>query len=390
MSGSKAGEHDYLRSLLKHFFQYEEWQTWFVDSLEGDFKSMSKTLQTLIPSFPNKIESMRKSIRLNQNFLNACAQTAAPILRQDRVDPMKVPMSELDESHMSRLTSILRQMCREWSDEGKEERDQCFKPLIDVLEARFPDKAARHKIRVLVPGCGLARLPWDIASKGFSCEGNEFTWFMLLPARVVLSCSHRQQYAICPYATETKNVKSAEQQMRRVAVPDVNPSSMGRKPDGSPFLTLSSGDWMDIYKGDGSWDCIVTCFFIDTAKNVLTYLEKISRLLRPGGIWVNLGPLLYHYGTDEMRKSKIESNIKHLDQPASSSGGGGGGGAAEEPIGGGEQSVELSYEELKEALPHFGLKMEEEKTGLYCQYCQDPHSFKHQSYRCVHFVCTKV
>jgi carnosine N-methyltransferase len=39
----------------------------------------------------------------------------------------------------------------------------------------------------------------------------------------------------------------------------------------------------------------VTCFFLDTAHNVIEYIERIAAILKPGGLWVNLGPLLYHY-----------------------------------------------------------------------------------------------
>lgn len=34
--------------------------------------------------------------------------------------------------------------------------------------------------RVLVPGAGLGRLPLEIAARGYSCQGNEFSYFMLL------------------------------------------------------------------------------------------------------------------------------------------------------------------------------------------------------------------
>jgi carnosine N-methyltransferase len=44
-----------------------------------------------------------------------------------------------------------------------------------------------------------------------------------------------------------------------------------------------------------SWDCVVTCFFIDTAHNVIEYIECIHKILKKGGVWINLGPLLYHY-----------------------------------------------------------------------------------------------
>ena len=34
----------------------------------------------------------------------------------------------------------------------------------------------------------------------------------------------------------------------------------------------------------GAWDSVVTCFFIDTAHNVVEYLEVIARALKPGGV----------------------------------------------------------------------------------------------------------
>ena len=42
------------------------------------------------------------------------------------------------------------------------------------------------------------------------------------------------------------------------------------------------------------------------------YIEVINRVLRPGGVWINLGPLLYHWvadsegNDDERYKQSIE------------------------------------------------------------------------------------
>jgi hypothetical protein len=38
--------------------------------------------------------------------------------------------------------------------------------------------------RVLVPGAGLGRLPLEIASRGYACQGNEFSYYMLLTRSV--------------------------------------------------------------------------------------------------------------------------------------------------------------------------------------------------------------
>lgn len=38
-----------------------------------------------------------------------------------------------------------------------------------------------------------------------------------------------------------------------------------------------------------TWDCVATCFFIDTAHNVIDYIDTIWKILKPGGIWINVG-----------------------------------------------------------------------------------------------------
>lgn len=101
-------------------------------------------------------------------------------------------------------------------------------------------------------------------------------------------------------------------------VPDVNPSTV--RANGGRF-SMAAGDFQEIYlRNPHSWDCVASCFFIDTANNILQYLRTISRVLENGGYWVNFGPLLYHFA--DMR---------------------------------GELSIELSYEELKAAMPYYGM-----------------------------------
>lgn len=58
-----------------------------------------------------------------------------------------------------------------------------------------------------------------------------------------------------------------------------------------------AGDFEEIYGGEpvpgepeaGIWDAVLTCFFIDTAKNIVNYLRVIHKILAPGGVWINLG-----------------------------------------------------------------------------------------------------
>lgn len=60
-----------------------------------------------------------------------------------------------------------------------------------------------------------------------------------------------------------------------------------------------------------TWDCVATCYFIDTAHNIITYLERIFLILKPGGLWVNLGPLLYHF-SGMAKESSIELSFEEV------------------------------------------------------------------------------
>jgi hypothetical protein len=76
-------------------------------------------------------------------------------------------------------------------------------------------------------------------------------------------------------------------------------------------FSVQYGDFLRAY-GDATrkhtFDVIVTCFFIDTFSNILEPLLVIQHILKPGGLWVNAGPLHYH------GKSKIPYSFVQLER----------------------------------------------------------------------------
>jgi carnosine N-methyltransferase len=93
------------------------------------------------------------------------------------------------DSDMDKLRSTLKQFVRDWSEEGKQERESCYKPMKDALIEYFAavPPEARSNLRILVPGAGLGRLAYDIAKLGFTCQGNEFSHYMLLSSYFILN-----------------------------------------------------------------------------------------------------------------------------------------------------------------------------------------------------------
>ncbi|KAJ7667264.1 N2227-domain-containing protein [Mycena rosella] len=224
---------------------------------------------------------------------------------------------------MDKLRSTLKQFVRDWSVEGREEREACYKPMKEALLTHFAEipVSERGCIRVLVPGAGLGRLAHDVAGLGFTCQGNEFSHYMLLSSHFILNRTEAvNAHMIYPYVHSFSNLASSEALLRPITIPDVLPSGL---PQGVDF-SLVAGDFEEIYgaeiKADepqaGQWDAILTCFFIDTAKNIVNYLRIIHKILAPGGIWINVGPLLWHWENNTTNDPSIELSLAEVKELA--------------------------------------------------------------------------
>ncbi|TXT03894.1 hypothetical protein VHUM_04317 [Vanrija humicola] len=265
--------------------------------------------------------------------------------------------------NQDKVRSTLRSFARDWSAEGSAERAAAYNPILRALEAYFPpDK--REGVKVLVPGCGLGRLAMEIAALGFESQGNEFSTFMLIASNFVLNQStHPNAHVLFPWLHSFSNhLTTGDNLLRSVLIPDVVPADiLEGRPEGA--FSLVAGDFEEVYGpqhwGDGSgggtdeannadqrgrWGAVVTCFFIDTARNVLNYLKIIHTILADGGVWINLGgcaagarltvpgPLLWHFENSPTPSAKGEVG-----------------------------SIELSLDEVKELARMVGFEIKEEK-----------------------------
>ena len=72
----------------------------------------------------------------------------------------------------------------------------------------------------------------------------------------------------------------ANPQCWQVHVPDILPGA-GTAKFGQ--MRMTAGEFVDVYSAPHQaqrFDCVATCFFLDTAHNVLEYLEVISNVLK--------------------------------------------------------------------------------------------------------------
>lgn len=289
-----------------------------MDSLARSFsKHLTAEQQQLVsPAYLAKLRGIREAAMANQKVLEMIVQgqgglygVSGDVIQCDSAitSDSAIKSSNAIQSSsdavvriqdttgpLESLSSTLRQIVRDWAEEGAEEREACYTPILNLLTEHF--SGITDNCRVLVPGAGLGRLAFEIARRGFQCQGNEFSHYMLLTSQFILNQTGQDRFIIHPYILPLSNHLSAKDQLRPIVFPDISPISSS-----SGDFSMIAGDFVEVYGGDpsydlvGSFDAIVTCFFLDTAKNVIEYIQIFHRLLRGGGVWINLGPLLYHF-----------------------------------------------------------------------------------------------
>ncbi|CAG2185445.1 CARNMT1 [Mytilus edulis] len=261
-------------------------------------------------------------------------------------DEKEVPPTQFD---MDKVRTTIKQFVRDWSADGHSEREACYLPIVMEICEKFPNDPS--KISVLVPGAGLGRLAYEIAKQGYSCQGNEWSLFMLMASNFILNkCNAVKSFTLYPWIHQWTNNTYTEDQTASCKFPDVNPAEL---PPNSNF-SMAAGDFLEIYTDPDTFDCVATVFFIDTAHCIISYIETIYNILKPGGYWINLGPLLYHY-----------SDIPN------------------------EVSIELSYEELKKVIKQVGFVIQREEKDVRSTYTQNPKSMLRYEYSSVFFTAQK-
>mmetsp|Transcript_32719 Transcript_32719/g.40186 ORF Transcript_32719/g.40186 Transcript_32719/m.40186 type:complete len:277 (+) Transcript_32719:88-918(+) len=264
--------------------------------------------------------------------------------------------------HMAKVRLVLHQLAREWSSEGEQERKDCFGPILEQLNIHCEKRS-----RVLCPGAGLGRLPVEIVGNGYACQGNEFSYHMLLAGDLALNqLNTKEEDVIHPWLDNTCNVKNVHDLYRRVNIPDTTAREI-MKNNQNPELSMCAGEFIESYAPEPeSWDCVVTCFFIDTAPNVFQYIETIKTILKPGGIWINHGPLLWHWCSPEFASTP---STKKQDSRY-------------------HESIELSYDELKCAITSYGFEYLHEEWRR-CNYSSNNKSMLSSMYDTILFTCRK-
>ena len=334
---------DYVSAIhcMENYWYYAQY---YVEKMDRDFKAIGeKYLSKMNYDYKDRLKRLKDAILCNQVFLNQ-------IIYKYKPSPSyfsNISYQEIEnyaKNEFSRLNyACFMYIIRDWTKENKEERELNYTPIINEVQ-----KYIKPGSKILVPGGGLCRLSYEIGKLGYEVDINEYGVINLILCDFIFNNSQKDKYSFQPLIRCFNNFLKEDDIFKKYTFPDEDIKLEKGK------LKMLPGDFTQILNGvNDFYECVVTCFFIDTAKNILEYIEIIERVLKKGGIWINFGPLSYHW---------TSSN---------------------------EISIELPYDKLKETIINYGFEILSEDDNREINYCEIKDFLKNDYFRCVFFTAKK-
>ncbi|ABN65164.2 Putative trehalase N2227-like protein [Scheffersomyces stipitis CBS 6054] len=304
------------------------------------FKLMTWRQQKLCEDvgYLQKLKRIDVSVQMNQFFLKAVSKHSFETfglsfqdyhLLKDHDSPTQTSSSNY------RVIESLGHFTRDWTAEGEVE----IKPVWDYVRTQV-DKLVkpqdRAKTCVVVPGSGLGRIAHELASYGSETErfgavhAIEYSGLMHICNRFMYSSpensSQSKNYEIYPYVHSCSNFYDSQSQFKSSHFSTMNqPKNLHLNHEDFRYFSLQN-NYENIV--------VVSVFFMDTAENLVDYMDAIQSLTVPSkkngvknGYWINVGPLKYgsaaqvELNADEfalLRKGmgwKDVDNVKTVQEP---------------------------------------------------------------------------
>ena len=328
---------------MEHYTYHNRWQ---IDKINYDYSNLDKKyLSKMTYDYKTRVKRLEDAVNKNQLFLNEISKKYIP----DQSYYKNYNQKELDDlayNEYSTLNySVFMYISRDWTINRKKERDMHYIPIIEKVKKYVPEQS-----KILIPGAALLRLGYELAKIGYNIDANDYNFTNFILCDYFFNYSKMNQFSYQPLIRSFSNYLTEDAVFRQFYFPDenINLNGKGR-------IKMLAGDFTKLYNDKiDYYDCVITCFFIDTAKNVIEYIDVIEKVLKKGGIWINFGPLSYHW-------------VGYQDIP----------------------TIELPYDKLREVIVNYGFEFIDEEKNKTVIYCEIEDFMKNDVFNCVFFTAKK-
>jgi carnosine N-methyltransferase len=325
--------------------------------MEKDFEIINSKYP--YPKYPfnykERITRLKQAIELNQSFLNELIKIyKPPPSYYVGIDFDEIKHSRFDEQKF--IINILIYTMRDWAKEREEERKNNYNDIINEVIKHLPPeknrKDSNERYKILIPGCGLNRLGYELVKYGYDVETNDYLFLNGIFSDFIFNRSKKEMQSIQPFIYSFSNFLNEDDVFKKFSFPNIDIDLKNNDKYGK--LKMTVGDFLTIYNNIKDYfDCVITCYFIDTAQNVIHYIDQIYNILKKGGIWINFGPLSYHW-------SVFPDSV----------------------------SIELPYDKIKEVIINYGFEYIKEDFKMSSFGHMDNH-MHNEIFKCIYFAVKK-
>ena len=122
------------------------------DLPEAQRNVLPRAMRRDTPEFNQRAKKYKEAAIGNQFCLDCILRHAGAPHSQQVTSTTKV----VDDGHISKVSSILKSLARDWSAEGKAERDMVYGPILNQVKKYLPynEQSMRARPKICVPGAG--------------------------------------------------------------------------------------------------------------------------------------------------------------------------------------------------------------------------------------------
>lgn len=285
------------------------------DSQAHSFELLPENDRALIPDVPIRLSHAAEAIEHNADIIEriaAISSITTPFI------PEQLPLAILQQT-VSDFPDVIDGMLgivRDWSSFGEKDRMLTYDPIIHAVQHAADDAFASNVVKdrklfcVLVPGASLGRLAWEIAHIGLTVQGVDSSFMHLLMCNYIMNGSAlpEKPLHLYPFVHHTGMITTFDEQIKEVQFPDVDPRGLQYEGE----LSMVAGEFLEMYDEEQSWHCVVTCFTIENSHSIISYLRRIAKILKVGGVWINHGCLDFKYD-ESLSEPSVEITEEELE-----------------------------------------------------------------------------